>query len=199
MIDEQTETIETIDFVNLESNQEIKLKLDKKMIFIYGKNGSGKTTFSRSKNLDRRYVFNEDFIHRNVYIIDEEGAKVDTAIKNNFSQLLIGEDVVNLKKQQDKMVNLQKSITEEYKQLNTNIAELFITMLNYDGITIVDNAGRIRAYNVFIKPDKYAKNNITGGARKRAAYGIINSRIKRIVGVYFHSQDGEIFYEEVGK
>ena len=81
----------------------------------------------------------------------------------------------------------------------TNIAELFISMLNYDGITIVDNAGRIRAYNVFIKADKYSKKNIVGGARKRAAYGIINSRIKRIVGVYFHSQDGEIFYEEVNK
>ena len=90
--------------------------------------------------------------------------------------------------------------TKSYSEARlTNIAELFITMLNYDGITIVDNAGRIRAYNVFIKPDKYAKNSITGGARKRAAYGIINSRIKRIVGVYFHSQDGEIFYEEVNK
>jgi len=150
MIDEQTETIETIDFVNLESNQEIKLKLDKKMIFIYGKNGSGKTTFSRSKNLDRRYVFNEDFIHRNVYIIDEEGAKVDTAIKNNFSQLLIGEDVVNLKKQQDKMVNLQKSITEEYKQLNTNIAELFNKAninINYNSLANIKDENLIVNFN----------------------------------------------------
>ena len=81
----------------------------------------------------------------------------------------------------------------------TNIAELFISMLNYDGITIVDNAGRIRAYNVFIKADKYSKKNIIGGARKRAAYGIINSGIKKIVGVFFHSQDGEVFYEEVKK
>lgn len=90
--------------------------------------------------------------------------------------------------------------TKSYSEAKlTNIAELFISMLNYDGITIVDNAGRIRAYNVFIKPDKITKKNIVGGARKRAAYGIINSRIKRVVGVYFHSQDGEIFYEEVNK
>ena len=81
----------------------------------------------------------------------------------------------------------------------TNIAELFISMLNYDGITIVDNAGRIRAYNVFIKADKYSKKNIIGGARKRAAYGIINSGIKKVIGVFFHSQDGEVFYEEVKK
>jgi hypothetical protein len=79
----------------------------------------------------------------------------------------------------------------------TNIAEMFISMLNFDGITIVDNAGRIRAYNVFIKPEKYSTQNIVGGARKRAAYGIINSGIKKIVGVYFQSQDGDMFYEEV--
>jgi len=90
--------------------------------------------------------------------------------------------------------------TKSYSEARlTNIAELFISMLNYDGITIVDNAGRIRAYNVFIKADKYSKKNIIGGARKRAAYGIINSNLKKVIGVFFHSQDGEIFYEEVKK
>ncbi len=90
--------------------------------------------------------------------------------------------------------------TKSYSESKlNNIAELFISMLNYDGITIVDNAGRIRAYNVFIKADKYSKKNIVGGARKRAAYGIINSGIRKIVGVFFHSQDGEVFYEEVKK
>ena len=79
-----------------------------------------------------------------------------------------------------------------------NIAELFIEMLNYDGITIVDNAGRIRAYNVFITSNNKL-NNIVGGARKRAAYTVINSKVRRIIGVYFQSQDGEIFYEEVVK
>lgn len=91
---------------------------------------------------------------------------------------------------------MSKSYSEA--KLNT-IAELFISMLNYDGITIVDNIGRIRAYNVFIKADKYNKHTIFGGARKRAAYGIINSGLHKIIGVYFQSQDGELFYEEVKK
>lgn len=81
----------------------------------------------------------------------------------------------------------------------TNISELFISMLNCDGITIVDNVGRIRAYNVFISTDKSGKKNIAGGARKRAAYAVINTKLRRIVGVYFQSQDGEVFYEEVKK
>ena len=90
--------------------------------------------------------------------------------------------------------------TKSYSEARlNNIAELFISMLNYDGITIVDNVGRIRAYNVFIKADKYSKKNIVGGARKRAAYGIVNSGLRKVIGVFFLSQDGEVFYEEVKK
>lgn len=73
-------------------------------------------------------------------------------------------------------------------------SELFMDMLNYDGITIVDNKGRIRAYNVFVETSASKESNILGGARKRAAFTIINSKVKRIVGVYFQSQEGEIFY-----
>lgn len=99
-----------INFKNEDSKKNISLKLDKKMIFIYGKNGSGKTTFSRSKDLDKRYVFNEDFVYKNVYIIDAEGAKIDSGVKNNFSELLIGEDVVQLKEKQNKLEEIKKEL-----------------------------------------------------------------------------------------
>ena len=91
-------------------------------------------------------------------------------------------------------------MTKSYSEAKlNNIAELFISMLNYDGITILDNAGRIRAYNVFIKTDQYVRSNLNagGGARKRAAYAVINSPVKKILGVYLQSQEGEIFYQEV--
>lgn len=77
------------------------------------------------------------------------------------------------------------------------VANLFITMLNFDGITIIDNTGRIRAYNVFVETNFEKTKNVIGGARKRAAYTIINSRRKKIAGVYFQSHEGEIFYTEV--
>jgi len=79
------------------------------------------------------------------------------------------------------------------------ISNLFLAMLNKDGITIIDNAGQIRAFNVFVKADPREVGNIIGGARKRAAYTVINSRRKDIVGVYFQSYDGEIFYANVKK
>ncbi|MBO4937326.1 MAG: hypothetical protein J6C90_03280 [Clostridia bacterium] len=77
------------------------------------------------------------------------------------------------------------------------MTNLFIDMLNFDGITIIDNVGRVRAYNVFVESTNARSSTILGGARKRAAYTIMNTKRKRIVGVYFQSHDGELFYNRV--
>lgn len=76
------------------------------------------------------------------------------------------------------------------------ITGLFVEMLNFDGITVVDNAGKIRAYNVFIKPQNTSQN-INGGARKRAAMSLKSCENKNYIGVYFQSQDGQCIYERV--
>lgn len=80
-----------------------------------------------------------------------------------------------------------------------SICELFMDMLNYDGITVIDNMGRIRAYNCFVETSMNNEKNIIGGARKRAAYTIINTKVKKIIGLYFQSHEGEMFYTPVRK
>ena len=75
-------------------------------------------------------------------------------------------------------------------------ADVLTTMLDFDGITIIDNAGRIRAYNVFIESTPDVQNKVIGGARRRAAYSILHNKNKKIIGVYFQSQDGDNFYKE---
>ncbi len=75
-------------------------------------------------------------------------------------------------------------------------ADVLTTMLDFDGITIIDNAGRIRAYNVFIESTQEKQKSIVGGARRRAAYSILQNKNKKIIGVYFQSQDGDNFYKE---
>lgn len=75
-------------------------------------------------------------------------------------------------------------------------ADVLNRMLDFDGITVIDNAGRIRAYNVFIETNTDRKDKIIGGARRRAAYGILQNKSKKIIGVYFQSQDGDNFYKE---
>ena len=95
-----------------------------------------------------------------------------------------------------KLFTQSKSYSEEKLQA---FATLFINMLNFDGITLVDTTGRVLAYNVFVESNIKRTKNVIGGARKRAAYTIINSRRKHIVGVYFQSHEGEIFYKSLKK
>ena len=77
-------------------------------------------------------------------------------------------------------------------------ADVLTTMLDFDGITVLDNAGRIRAYNVFIEANNDKSKKIIGGARRRAAYSVLHNKSKKIIGVYFQSQDGDNFYKEKG-
>ena len=62
-----------------------------------------------------------------------------------------------------------------------NFNALLGTPLNGEWtITVVDNLGRVRAYNVFVETNRKSTKSVVGGARKRAAYTIINSRRKKI-------------------
>lgn len=95
-----------------------------------------------------------------------------------------------------KLFTQSKSYSEEKLQA---FATLLINMLNFDGITVIDTTGRVLAYNIFVESNINRTKNVVGGARKRAAYTIINSRRKHIVGVYFQSHEGEIFYKSLIK
>ena len=91
-----------------------------------------------------------------------------------------------------KLFTQSKSYSEEKLQAH---ADLFLKMLNFDGITIIDNLGRLRAYNVFVEPNSKKVGYIVGGARKRAAFHILSTKRKGIVGVYFQSHEGEVFFQ----
>lgn len=96
----------------------------------------------------------------------------------------------------DKGINHTTDYIRQLDEKYYAITGLFIEMLNIDGITIVDTKGRIRGYNVFITPQNN-DNIIAGGARKRAAYALLESKEEGYVGIYFQSQDGNYFYERM--
>lgn len=85
-------------FYNKESRNEIKFETSSLYTFIYGPNGTGKTTFSRAyydKKIDNILykVFNEDFINNNVYVTDMDGSKQSPDNKKGLNKLFIGKNV----------------------------------------------------------------------------------------------------------
>ncbi|MEG1850594.1 MAG: AAA family ATPase [Bacilli bacterium] len=122
-------------FIHPETGKEISFETDKKNIIIYGKNGSGKTTLTRSKNFDKKYVFNEDFVNKNVYVVGIDGAKTDTDTKSGFSSLWIGEDIVKIKKEIEHHAKLKSECLENKKVITKQIDENII----FSGVVISQN------------------------------------------------------------
>lgn len=151
-------------FVHPESKVEIVHNSDKQTIFVFGRNGSGKTSFTRSSCFDSKFVFNEDFINRNVYIVDSNGAKTDTNTKDGFSGLWIGEDIILLQKKLQKLTILKKEF-ENFKLAEMDRIKLFYLDFNFSEqipkikTQIVDfkldeNKGFMESYDEFIIKNK---------------------------------------------
>lgn len=70
--------------------------------------------------------------------------------------------------------------------------ELFLAMLNYDGITILKTNGEVVAYHAKCKTD--SENTVVGGMRHQALAYLKDAGEKKghYVGVYFQSQEGKI-------
>ena len=90
------------EYKNLKNNKKIKTNIDKNYTFIYGPNGTGKTTFSRAigngkiiKDNDVNkihLVFNQDFVNNNIYISTSDGTyKSDTKNKSKLKQIFLGD------------------------------------------------------------------------------------------------------------
>ena len=128
-------------FYNKESKNEIKFETSSLYTFIYGPNGTGKTTFSRTyydNKIDNIVykVFNEDFINNNVYVTDMDGSKQSSDNKKGLNKLFIGK---NVKKYSDFLtrIRVRKNqlnsipVNNDYKKTN----DFLINKLNeiFDG------------------------------------------------------------------
>ena len=128
-------------FYNKESRNEITFETSSLYTFIYGPNGTGKTTFSRvyyDKKIDNVVykVFNEDFINNNVYVTDMDGSKQSSENKKGLNRLFIGK---NVKKYSDFLTRIRQRknqfnsipVNNDYKETN----DFFINKIDeiFDG------------------------------------------------------------------
>lgn len=117
-------------FYNKESKNEINFETDSFYTFIYGPNGTGKTTFSREyydkeENNIIYKVFNEDFINNNVYVTDMDGSKQSPENKKGLNKLFIGK---NVRKYSDFLTKIRERksqissipINNELQKVNNN-------------------------------------------------------------------------------
>lgn len=115
-------------FYNKESKNEIKFEINSLYTFIYGPNGTGKTTFSKAyydKKIDNTVykVFNEDFINNNVYVTEMDGSKQSPENKKGLNRLFIGK---NVKKYSDFLTRIRGRknqlnsipVSNDYKKTN---------------------------------------------------------------------------------
>ena len=116
------------EYKNLKSNKKIKLNVDKNYTFIYGPNGTGKTTFSKAIGNGKiikdnevnkiHLVFNQDFVNNNIYISTSDGTyKSDTKNKSKLKQIFLGD---SSKDDNEKLIFLRQKI-REYGKLEFNV------------------------------------------------------------------------------
>ena len=70
--------------------------------------------------------------------------------------------------------------------------EMFLSMLDYDGVTILDTEGNVRSYHNIVEID--TGNKVSGGARHQAFDSLKKTQdweSRGYVGIYFQSQEGE--------
>lgn len=114
--------------------------------------------------------------------------------KNFDDGKVVLEDKNEMRIRPDSMLK-RNSFQELYEQ--NFIRKSFISMLNFDGITVVDLDGCIRAYHCFV-PISRGKD-ATGGARHRAYRALANlfKDNEYYKAIYFQSQEGNIrFYHD---
>ena len=156
-------------------------------------------TFSKLRTTQRKLQDMKN-MYLNIFtnVMNDVNGAICVIVDKDYTDNGLFEDGIWLKEpiSFSKLFTQSKSYSEEKLQA---FANLFINMLNFDGITIIDNQGRLRAYNVFVEPNSKKVGYIVGGARKRAAYFILSTKKKGIVGVYFQSHEGEVFFQELKK
>ncbi len=154
-------------------------------------------SFTKLRTTQRKLQDMKNMYHNifNEVLNDVKGA-ICVIVDKDYTDNGFFEDGIWLKEPINfsRLFTQSKSYSEEKLQA---YATMFKNMLNFDGITIIDNMGRIRAYNVFVEPNSKKVGYVVGGARKRAAFHIISSRKKGILAVYFQSHEGEVFFQEV--
>ncbi|MBU0925436.1 hypothetical protein KKG81_11150 [bacterium] len=158
--------------------------------FVFKIENEHKNNFSKS--IANSLFHNMNKIHGTIIVIQDK----DRNLNDFITKGILFNKPINLF---DEYLNYYNNCSS-----NDNIAERYYSnigilsiILNIDGITLLSNDGQILGYNIFVDNKNVDTTNVSGGARKRAAYSIENSNIEGLVGIYFQSHDGDNYFKEL--
>lgn len=135
-----------------------------------------------------RQALNEG--HGNLIAVVESNPDVIQTVVNHFHGGITLENPIDLSQLANDCFVFH---TEEASLTLNSYASLLQSMLNFDGITLFSDNGRIIGYHYIVNNDKVAEENIEGGARSRA-FGAL-SRIDGLKACFMKSQDGRIRFK----
>ncbi len=166
-----------------------------KLVDCFTKDLKDKNSLKQFQDNIKNYLyFNFEKIHGTIITIVDSNQPIDYYFING----IILEEPINLYQEFE---NYQSSCLE----LNqSNISEKYYSMIgvlsravDIDGVTLLSSKGEILGFNIFIDDKNESKDTIVGGSRTRATHKIIKSNAKGLLGVYFQSEDGYSFFEEI--
>ena len=114
--------------------------------------------------------------------------------ENFDSGKIVFDDYKEMQIKPDSMLETQ-TFRDLYEQ--NFIRKMFISMLNYDGITVIDTNGCVRAFHCFVS---IHRGKFTSGGARHRAYRALANLFKdndKYKALYFQSQEGNIrFYHK---
>lgn len=128
--------------------------------------------------------------HGNLIAVAESKPEIIEAVLSNFHGGITLEHPIDLSQLASDCLSQR---TEESSLALSSFASLLQSMLNFDGITLFGNDGRIIGYHYIVNNAKVAEENIEGGARTRAFSALCS--IDGIIACFMKSQDGRIKYK----
>jgi|GEM_PF-2632278 len=113
----------------------IELNIKNSLTEIYGANGVGKTTISRyfSESVERCFVFNEQYVHDNIYSIDEN-IKVTGNQKKKIGRTFISEEYKKVYNKVQLLSDFKSKNKDNIEKINQNFLNIILSEKKYQNL-----------------------------------------------------------------
>ena len=181
--------LKSIDYKRNNKTEVIKINL-KKINYIYGANGTGKTTTSTgyaNRESEGIYTFNQEFINNNLFSPSPINGTMNKDQSKKFTEIMFGSDLVEIQREIQSIDSYITKLDNDKELLNkTDLPSEFINKLkdsthtsnyaNYNFGTVIKNQ------DIILKIDTFTKENKLFDINDK-------THIHKIANLFFYKED----------